>query len=363
MATIKKGILIITPFFYPNIGGVETHLSDLVTELNRHHYQSFVQTYSPITTTAKWQKNEKIGDCEITRYQWFGKNLFNVLEKLPFFDFIYLTPYLLIRTIIWMAFNHHRVDTIHSQGFNAAFIGVFIAKIFKLRHITSTHAIYDHLGRISQNLIRSTLNQTDHILCLSAGSQQQLLSWGINQSKVSIYRYWIDLDRFSPSVARPKKLTFIFVGRLIIKKGIKLYLHLAKKFPQFNFLVVGTGPELPLVEESAKRTKNLKYLGTTPLYHQASVLCTPSLYQEGYGRVVMEATACGLPVIASNLGGLPEALDKSVAILIKPTIKNFSVAIKEISNTEKYNSLQKNCRQYAVNKFSKENFSQISQYY
>ena len=363
MASIKPGILIITPFFAPNIGGVETHLSDLVDLLNQHKYRSFVQTYSPITTAAKWKHSETIGQCQITRYQWFGKNLFHTLEKVPFFDFLYLTPYLFIRTFFWLLSNHQKVKTIHSQGFNAAFIGVILSKIFHLRHITSTHAIYDHISGLSQKLVQLTLNQTDHILCLSIASKKQLLSWGIYPSKTSIYRYWIDLDKFSPTKTKPSKFTFIFVGRLIVKKGILLYLELAKNFPQFDFLIVGTGPEIDRVQQAAKVLNNLKYLGTTPVYQQASVLCTPSLYQEGYGRVVMEAAACGLPIIASNLGGLPEALDNSVAILIKPTLKNFITAVKKISQSKNYQSLQKNCRQYALSKFSQKNFELISRHY
>ena len=128
-------------------------------------------------------------------------------------------------------------------------------------------------------------------------------------------------------------------------------------------MIVGTGPEIDRVQQAAKVLNNLKYLGTTPVYQQASVLCTPSLYQEGYGRVVMEAAACGLPIIASNLGGLPEALDNSVAILIKPTLKNFITAVKKISQSKNYQSLQKNCRQYALSKFSQKNFELISRHY
>jgi glycosyltransferase involved in cell wall biosynthesis len=120
MATIKqKSILLLTPFFHPNIGGVETHLSDLVSKLAQLNYQIFVQTYSPITTPGvKWKKYEKNKNIHIRRYYWFGKQLFHRIEKYPFFDFLYLTPYLLIRSFLWMLKNHKKIDTIHSHGFN-----------------------------------------------------------------------------------------------------------------------------------------------------------------------------------------------------------------------------------------------------
>ena len=53
----KKGVLILTPFFSPNIGGVETHLDNLVSILDEKGYKVFVQTYSPITTeNIPWKK-------------------------------------------------------------------------------------------------------------------------------------------------------------------------------------------------------------------------------------------------------------------------------------------------------------------
>ena len=53
----QKGVLILTPFFSPNIGGVETHLDNLVSNLDDKGYRIFVQTYSPLTTeNTSWKK-------------------------------------------------------------------------------------------------------------------------------------------------------------------------------------------------------------------------------------------------------------------------------------------------------------------
>lgn len=364
MAPIKKGILILSPFYSPNIGGVETHLQDLTSELVKQKYQVYVLTYSPITTyDTSYKHIEKNKYIYIRRYRWLGRNLFHTLERFPFFDFIYLTPYLLVRSFLWMIFNQQKTDIIHSHGINAAFIGNILAFIFNKKHITSTHTIYDHLHGISQHFATATLNHTDHILCLSLASQEQLLSWGVSSSKISLYRYWIDLQRFSPATTKPTKFTLIFVGRLIAKKGILLYLKLAKKFPQFNFLVVGTGPQLNQVKQYCSVFRNIHYLGTNPVYQQSSVLCVPSLYREGYGRVAMEATACGIPVIASNLGGLREALNPTVAILVKPTLNNFVKSITQIIKPKVYSTLKHNCRPYAIKNFSPKNINQITKFY
>lgn len=368
MASVK-GILIISPFFSPNIGGVESHLDDLVTELNQKKVKSFVLTYSPLTTKTTYISNEKRGYCQIIRFKWFGHQLFPKLEKYPILDFLYLTPYLLIRSFIWLISNQHRISIIHSQGFNGAFIGNFLAKIFNKKHLCSTHAIYENINGFSRYLTVSVLSNTEHILCLSNKSQIQLVQWGIDPNKVSLYRYWINLKKFLPALP-PKKISFLFVGRLITKKGINVFLEIATMFPLHQFVIVGTGPQEDKVKNFAKKHKNIQFLGAiknnnlTSIYQRSNILCIASQYPEGYGRVVMEAVSCGLPVIGSNLGAIPEALGSSVSILFRPNIKNFAHYINEIiKNPKNYYQLQKNCRTFALKNFSNKNFETIYQNY
>lgn len=371
MATIKKNlsVLILTPFFSPNIGGVESHLDDLVNQLNIHKINSFVLTYSPLTTKTTYLPKEKIGLCQISRFKWFGYQLFPKLEKYPLLDFLYITPYLFIRIFIWLIKNHSKVSVIHSQGFNAAFMGNILAKIFHKKHLCSTHAVYENINGFSKNITVKVLSKCDHILCLSRASINQLQKWGIDTNKVSLYRYWIDLNKFTSSPP-PKKFTCLFVGRLIAKKGIKTILRTATKLSKINFLIAGNGPLENEVKNFSKKHNNIQYLGAIPnkdlpkIYHQASVFLIASQYPEGYGRVSMEALASGLPVIGSNLGAIPEVVDKQVGILFPPTQKNFQKTIEYLSqNPLKYKLIQKKCRSYALNNFSAKNFQLIKKYY
>jgi len=364
MATIK-GILIISPFFSPNIGGVESHLDDLVEQLNQHKIKSYVLTYSPLTTKSTYLSKEKKGLCQIIRFKWFGYQLFPKLEKYPLLDFLYITPYLLIRSFIWLLFNQNKINLIHSQGFNAAFIGNILSKTFHQKHLCSTHAIYENLNGFSRFITVHVLKHTDHILCLSIKSQKQLIQWGINPKKISLYKYWINLKNFSPAIP-PPKFTVLFVGRLIPKKGIKVILRAAVKLPQIKFIIVGNGPLESYVSNFSKKYKNIQYLGAIPnnelpqIYRQASIFCIASQYPEGFGRVSMEAVASGLPVLGSNLGAIPEALDDTVSILFKPTVNNFVMTLHKISKQPQlYQQLQKNCRPYALKNFSEKNFSLI----
>jgi len=381
MATIKnKGILILTPFFSPNIGGVETHLDDLIIKLDELNYRTFVQTYSPITTPeAKWKKEEKIGkNINIKRYKWFGKDLFHRIEKNSFLDFIYLTPYLFFRTFFWLIKNKNKIDIIHTQGINASLAGIVLKIFFKKKLITSIHAIYEiNKNSITAKLTSQILNQSDEVLSLSNASKNELLSIGVKPKKIHVYKYWIQTKNFYPknkNQVRKKlnfenKFTVLFIGRLIPKKGIRLLGKIAKKISYINFIFIGTGPESKYLN-SLSKYQNIKYLGgikNTDLldyYNSADIFCIPSLYKEGFGRVVMEAIACGLPVVGSNNGGIKEALDDSVSILTKPTITNIQKSILKLYADKKlYQKLKSKTINFAKKNFSDKNIKLIIKFY
>ena len=377
----KKGILILTPFFSPNIGGVETHLDDLVIGLDKRGYKVFVQTYSPITTEGViWKLFEKKGNSiEIRRYRWFGKSLFHKVEKFPFIDFIYITPYLFIRTFIWFLFNSKKIDVIHAHGFNAAWMGVIFKKVFKKKLIVSTHAIYeiDKDSKTAKRIV-GILNEADNVLCLSKGSLNELVSFGMGRNSLDIFKYWIDLDTFKPlnkgelrkELGLDDSFSVLFVGRMIEKKGVRILCDVAKDLPALDFVFIGDGPEKDYLDGEFQVNRNIKYLGRIEnrllykYYNCADIFCIPSQYEEGFGRVVMEAVACGLPVVGSNKGGIPEALDSTVSILVEPAKENLKNAIESLyKDSNRFNTLVSNCRAYAKKNFSEDNIDLIIRYY
>lgn len=367
----KKGILILTPFFFPNIGGVETHLTDLVDKLGQLNYKVYVHTYSPLTTKVKWKSKEISKNLNIYRYRWFGNNLFHKIEKYPLLDFLYLTPYLFIRTFFWMLSNKSKISTIHSHGFNGAVAGNLLSFIFNKKHITSTHALYDNSpNSLTAKLTSFILNKTDVVLAQSVHSKNQLVSWGVNSQKISLYRYWVDPNKFSPqtNVEKSSKFKVIFVSRLIKKKGTRIITKLADKLTNVEFIIIGTGPESDYITSQNK--PNINFLGKVDnnklqnIYSIADVFIQPALYQEGFTRTIMEAVACGIPVVASNIGTIPEIVDSTVSILVKPTVANFESAINKLSQDKKLLSKMKtNCQKYTKTFFSPDNIKMITKHY
>jgi len=376
-----KTILILSPVFSPNIGGVETHLDDLVTALDRRGYDVYVLTYSPITSPGvRWQFKEKWGrNITIYRFGWIGKNLFHRLERYPLLDFLYLAPYLGLISFFFLLFHCRRVNVIHAQGLNAALIGSVLKKVFRKKLVVSTHAVYE-IGKNSRTAtrIKNILGSADEILCLSRASLEELASFSIGPEKLDLYSYWINLDSFRPA-QKPAAgfppdsswtFTVLFVGRLIKKKGAGILLEVAKSLPYIQFIFIGIGPEEPMLKEMSQRYKNIVFVGKVPnkelpeYYNRADIFCIPSQYEEGFGRVVMEAVACGVPVIGSNKGGIPEALDETVSILTEPTAENLSKKILQLYHDRNaYYMMKENCRTYALGHFSEENVAHITSHY
>jgi len=366
----RTGVLIISPFFSPNIGGVETHLDDLVKELDNSGYNVFVQTYSPLTTKSNWLPREKHGHITIFRHRWIGANLFHKLEKYPILDFLYLTPYLCCCSFFWLLSNHKKIKVINSHGFNGAFIGNILNFFFHKKHLTSTHALYDNSpNSLTAKITSFVLNQTNIVLAQSIHSKDQLISWGVKPTKIKIYRYWVDPNKFNnKSKTRPEKFSVLFVSRLIPKKGTKIIVQLAKKLPKVKFNVIGSGPESEFI--ARQKNSNLNFIGKIDnsklinYYSNNTLFIQPALYQEGFTRTIMEAVACGLPVVASDIGTIPEIVDSSVSVLVKPSVKNFQNTIQKIfQNQQLLHRLELNCPKYTKKYFSPKNIKLITKHF
>lgn len=142
-----------------------------------------------------------------------------------------------------------------------------------------------------------------------------LIRAGVPKEKiVYIPSFYIDLDIFK-SADIEKKYDLIFIGRLAKNKGIKLLLqamsNIKTQMPNVILIIVGVGPlsqDLKLKTRNHKLETNVIFHGwaknpreIAELLNQSKILVMPS-YNEGGPRVVLEAMACGLPVIATKVG-------------------------------------------------------------
>ena len=153
-----------------------------------------------------------------------------------------------------------------------------------------------------------------------------MLERGYPEQKIRVNYYGIDTELFTPS-SEPKTERFILcVGRHTEKKGLDVLLtawaQIADRHPDVTLVQVGAGP---LTDQLAELTRTLgierrvRFLGVQTrddvlkLMQQAEVFCLPSRTapsgdEEGLGVVFNEASACGVPCVATRHGGIPEVV-------------------------------------------------------
>ena len=141
----------------------------------------------------------------------------------------------------------------------------------------------------------------------------------------------VDIEKFKPMlIPKSKENHILFVGRLdSYRKGVQFLLQALKKLNEkklpCKLTVIGDGPYRPRLEKIARdlNLKNIEFLGYIPnkrlpiYYNQADVFVLPSC-SEGMSNVILEAMACGLPVIATSVGGNPELVENGKTGLLIP---------------------------------------------
>ncbi len=364
-------VLQLTAHFRPNIGGVETHLDDLVKALIKHDWLVTVLTYRPLTARSNWKIYEGSANLSIIRIPWIP-NLFYSLVSLPLFEFLYLVPGLFLFTpFILIIVNP---DVVHAHGLVAGFVAVFWSKIFNKKVVISTHSIYSFPEKsFYKSFVTWIFKNAQFCLGLSKQAASEILSLGIDKNKVSNFTYWIDLENFTKvknakvSLGWDKKFVVLFVGRLISEKGLEILLESAKSWHEgIELKIIGTGPLEDLVIETVSKQKNIEYLGVVtqnklPEYYSASdILIVPSASEEGFGRVIIEALACGTPVIGSNRGAISEAINNKVGRLIDISVESIKNNVEDFyNNNDKLVNLAKNCRNLAERRYSEKNIETI----
>lgn len=368
-------VLQLTVHLYPNVGGVETHLKDLTDELVKRGFNVVILSYRPLTTECRWKVMESKKRLTIYRIPWIP-GLFYSLVKNPILQFLYLSPGLFLFTPFIIIFKN--IDIIHAHGLVAGVIGVFWTKILGKKIIISLHSIYHFPAHgLYRDFVSLLFKHADCIFGLSSQSVKEALSLGILADKAKQFTYWINLKKFKEVDGAKKQLNLeknfitLFVGRLVKEKGINELLESAKLWNNdIRLLIIGSGPLEDKIKKTTRNFKNIDFLGKIsqerlPIYYSAAdLLIVPSTHEEGFGRVMLESLACSTPVIGANRGAIPEAIDKSVGMLINVNPKNIKAAVERLYRDRKtLKELSKNSRKFAERRYSSQNVEAIIKAY
>jgi glycosyltransferase involved in cell wall biosynthesis len=258
---------------------------------------------------------------------------------LPFevLDLSRWTPHTLWR-LAWLV-RRHRIELVHWNLYHP--LNLYLWGLTLLVP-SARHWMTDHISRplgldeaaaraqtsgpLKRLIKQLLLRRYSRVLCVSRFVFASLEAQGIWRG-LSCCLHVINTDRFSPhagersrlrnATGTEKQFVLLAVAHLIREKGIDVAIRALKELPEQVVLwIVGDGDDAAQLKQL---TVNLsldhrvhfwgQQLNVEPYMRAADCFVCPSLWQEAAGLVVLEALACGLPVIASAVGGIPEYVE------------------------------------------------------
>ncbi len=184
---------------------------------------------------------------------------------------------------------------------------------------------------LPRQMIQAMMGRVDGLIAVSAALRTAMIELGAAPERVTVLRNGVDTRLFHPLDRGPARAalgltrpTLISVGLLIDRKGHHRVIEAIASLPGFDLLVVGEGPERPRLEALIARlglSGRVRLLGARPhaelaaCYAAADALVLASS-REGWANVLLEAMACGTPVIAARIWGNPEVVQEKAAGLI-----------------------------------------------
>ena len=186
-----------------------------------------------------------------------------------------------------------------------------------------------------KTLILSAAEKADGMITVCQALKDRLVELGAAEERIRVLRNGVDLELFRPDdrAALRRKLglngfTLASVGHLIERKGHHHVIRALTGLPDATLLIAGDGPERSALEALATRlgvAERVRFLGALDqsalreIYNCADVLVLASS-REGWANVLLEAMACGTPVVASSVWGTPEVVASPDAGVLMPSL-------------------------------------------
>ncbi|XP_021788565.1 phosphatidylinositol N-acetylglucosaminyltransferase subunit A isoform X1 [Papio anubis] len=348
--THAHNICMVSDFFYPNMGGVESHIYQLSQCLIERGHKVIIVTHA-------------YGNRKGIRYLTNGlkvyylplKVMYNQSTATTLFHSLPLLRYIFVR---------ERVTIIHSHSsFSAmAHDALFHAKTMGLQTVFTDHSLFgfaDVSSVLTNKLLTVSLCDTNHIICVSYTSKENtVLRAALNPEIVSVIPNAVDPTDFTPDpFRRHDSITIVVVSRLVYRKdiletkkstkmktkisGIDLLSgiipELCQKYPDLNFIIGGEGPKRIILEEVRERYQlhdRVRLLGALEHKDVRDVLVQGHIFlntslTEAFCMAIVEAASCGLQIVSTRVGGIPEVLPEDLIILCEPSVKSLCEGLEK----------------------------------
>lgn len=266
--------------------------------------------------------------------------------------------------------KEEKIDIIHARSRVPAWISFFASRCSPAHFVTTAHGIYKN------RLFSEVMGWGKFVIAPSRVVARHMRDrFGVPEDKIIIISRWVDLDKFGFSDYKSRKNSnyIVSIGRISPTKG---YEHLIKGFkkvvrfnPYLKLKIIGSADKsrqkylehLKTLVNRFSLNYNVEFAGLTQnvqgVLARARLLVAPSVIEESFGRVVVEAFACGVPVVATAVGGFKEIIeDGENGILVEPGDSSaISEAILKILEDSGFaERLARNARRAAERKYTME---------
>ena len=226
-------------------------------------------------------------------------------------------------------FRQWRADVVHTHNSRPLLYGAPAARLAGVRRVIHTrHGQSYGASKADRRAFRLAAKFTDRLVCVSEDSAKLSLQEGISPERVVAVWNGIDISRFQyegPCANGP----IVAVGRVSSEKSFETLIQavalVQRGHPQVHLEIAGDGPCMPELRKLADQlgvSDRIRFLGqvrdVAAILGRASLFALPSL-TEGISLTLLEAMSRGLPVVATAVGGTPEAVaDGETGVLVPP---------------------------------------------
>jgi glycosyltransferase involved in cell wall biosynthesis len=248
------------------------------------------------------------------------------------------------------AVNSCKIIHAHGHPYLTSLAAGKLAKMYAKPFVLTQHNtfieynnMFDEVERLNDLTVgKQNLRDADRIIAVSDATKDYVISLGAKPKNVMVLHNGVDMVKFRPLTGKRMEMrrklgipesaiVVLTVRRLVYKNGVDTLIEgsnsAIKKNPRIVFLAVGKGPDSDNVklriaqlgiEDNFILAGFVSDADLPSYYNAADLFVLPSKSGEGLPLVALEAMACALPVIATDVGGIREVLKEDYGKLVPP---------------------------------------------